>query len=197
MADGLPSLPDDVAVFTDVIGLLVSDVIGFLSPNVPQWGIFLDGVPVVLADNVVSFDYQASARVSKYNQEQGAFASYNKVMIPAEPKFKFSTGGSAADRQAFLESIQAIAGDLNLYDVVTPEAVYNSFNVTKQGYPRVADEANLITVEVWLEQIVIAGASSFSNTQSPTDASQQNNGLVQPGGAQAVVPIGSGGGVQQ
>lgn len=197
MAFGLPSLPPGVAVFTDAIDLLVSDILGIPNPSVPQWGIFLDGVPVVLADNVISFDYHSGSRISKYNQEQGAFASYNKVMLPAEPKFKFSTGGSAADRQAFLESIAAIAGDLNLYDVVTPEAVYVSYNVVKQGYPRVAEEANLITVEVWLEEVVIAGASSFSNTQSPTDAGQQNNGLVQPGGAMAVVPVGSGGGVQQ
>lgn len=179
MADGLPFLPDDVNVFTGIV-LLVADVTGILDLNVPQWGIFLDGEPVVLADNVLSFEYSGSSRISKYPQEQGAFASYNKVTVPAEPRFKFSTGGSIADRQAFLESIAAIVGDLNLYDVVTPEAVYSGYNVVKQGYPRTAEEAGLISVDVWLEQVVVAGASEFSNTTSPTDATQNNNGLVQP-----------------
>jgi hypothetical protein len=177
--NGLPSLPDNVAVFSDVV-LLVGDALGLFGYSIPQWGIFLDGQAVVLADNVISFEYSASSRISKYPQEQGAFASYNKVTVPAEPRFRFSTGGSLANRQAFLESIAAIAGDLNLYDVVTPEAVYTGFNVIRQGYPRTSEDANLISVDVYMEEVVIAGSSSFTNTTSPTDQAQLNNGLVQP-----------------
>lgn len=179
MADGLPALAADVNVFEDV-ALLVADAIGVLSFNLPQWGIFLDGEPVVLADNVISFDYSGSSRISKYPQEQGAFASYNKVTNPAEPVLKFSCGGSLARRTAFINSVDAISGDLNLYDIVTPEKVYSGYNVIRDGYPRTAEEANLITIEIRLEQVVIAGASSFSNTSNPNDSAQVNNGLQQP-----------------
>lgn len=179
MADGLPALPEGVSVFTDAV-LLIEDAVSLFFSAAPQWGIFLDGEPVVVSDNVVSFGFKKSARISKYPQEQGAFASYNKVSVPAEPRLKFSTGGSAADRQAFLASIAPLIDDLNLYDVVTPEVTYPGYNVVNYDYPRTANAAGLITVEVWLEEIVVAGASEFSNTASPTDASQTNNGLVQP-----------------
>jgi hypothetical protein len=179
MADGLPDLPAGVNVFSDAV-LLVADAVSLFSGVTPQWGIYLDGEPVVVADNVMAFGFKKSARISKYPQEQGAFASYNKVSVPGEPRLKFSTGGSVADRQAFLASIAPLIDDLNLYDVVTPEVTYSGYNVVNYDYPRTADKAGLITVDVWLEEVVVAGASEFSNTASPTDAGQTNNGLVQP-----------------
>jgi hypothetical protein len=179
MADGLPALPSDVNVSSQT-DLLTTDG-EFSSPTAaPQWGLYLDGAPVVVADNVVTFGFRKSARISKYPQEKGAFASYNKVSTPAEPTLKFSTGGSVADRQAFLASIAPLIDDLNLYDVVTPEVTYPGYNVIDYDYPRTADRAGLITVEVRLEEIVVAGASTFSNTASPTDAPRGSNGLVQP-----------------
>jgi hypothetical protein len=157
MANGLPALPSDVNVFSDVV-LLVADIVSILSSAAPQWGIYLDGEPVVVADNVVAFGFKKGARISKYPQEQGTFASYNKVAIPAEPRLKYSTGGSVADRQAFLDSIDPLVSDTNLYDVVTPEVTYSGYNVINYDYPRTADHAGLITV----------------------DAAETNNGLVQP-----------------
>jgi hypothetical protein len=179
LLDGLPALPASVTTFAN-LALLVADVIFAISEVPQQWGIFLDGVPGVAADNVIAFGFKQSARLSKYPQEQGAFASYNKVLTPAEPRLQFSTGGSVTDRQAFLESIAPLIFDLNLYDIVTPEATYSGYNVINYDYSRNADNAGLITVDVWLEEVVIAGASEFSNTQAPTDSAQANNGLVQP-----------------
>ena len=88
MANGLPSLPDSVSIFTNIV-LLVADAVTQPSQVTPQWGIFLDGDPVVVADNVLTFGFKKSARISKYPQEQGAFASYNKVATPAEPGLRF------------------------------------------------------------------------------------------------------------
>jgi hypothetical protein len=179
---GLPQLPPGVNVFSGA-PLLIADALSLIAPPnaTPQWGIFQDGNPVVVADNVIAFSFKKSARISKYPQEQGAFASYNKVNAPFEPKVKFSTGGSVADKQAFISSIDAISGDLNLYDVVTPEVTYPSCNVIDYDYDRNHGNAGLLEIDVWLEQVVIAGASSFSNTASPTDAARVNGGLVQAG----------------
>jgi hypothetical protein len=176
--EGLPSLPNTVAVF-DTATLLISDVLDALTYSVPQWGIFLNGFPVITSDNVTSFEYASQSRISKYPQEQGAFASYNKVSLPREPVFRFTTGGSISDRQDFINSVEAIVDDLNLYDVVTPEIVYSGYNVVRSSYPRQAEDANLITIDVHMEQVVIAGASTFSNTVDPSDQAQKNNGLVQ------------------
>jgi hypothetical protein len=176
--DGLPALPSGVNTFADLV-LLTADVISSIVGAPQEWGIFLDGEPVVVADNVLAIGFRKAARISKYPQEQGAFASYNKVAMPAEPKLQFSTGGSAIARQAFLASIAPLIGDLNLYDVVTPEQTYPSYNVINYDYDRNADNAGLLVVDVWLEEVVEAGPSTFSNTASPTDAPQKNNGLAQ------------------
>jgi hypothetical protein len=177
---GIPALPRNVNVFSATT-LLDADQVSLFGGATPQWGIFLDGAPVVVADNVMALDFRKFYRNSKYPQEQGAFATYNKVALPFEPRVSFSTGGSVADRQALLDSVDTISGNLNLYDVVTPEVTYHSCNVVGYDYRRYAANAGLLTVEVWLEQVVIAGRSTFSNTTSPSDAAQKNGGLVQPG----------------
>ena len=177
MANGLPPLPSSVNVFTDLV-LLIADAVTLPSQLSPQWGIYLDGEPVVVSDNVLTFGFKKGARISKYPQEQGAFASYNKVATPAEPRIRYSTGGSALDRQGFLASIEPLIGDLNLYDIVTPEMTYPSYNVVNYDYDRNAENVGLLEVDVWVEEVVVAGASTFSNTTSPTDAPQVNNGQV-------------------
>jgi hypothetical protein len=181
-ASGLPALPAGVNVFSGAV-LLVADAISIAPTSVSQWGIFLDGEAVVVADNVTAFSFKKSSRISKYPQEQGAFASYNKVAVPFEPKIKFSTGGSIEDKANFIASVDAISGDLNLYTVVTPEVSYASCNVVDYDYDRNHGNAGLLEIDVWLEQVVIAGTSTFSNTASPTDATQQQGGIVQPGSA--------------
>lgn len=175
-------MPAGVSVFSDAV-LLVTDAVSVAAASVTQWGIFADGVPVVISDNVMAFSFKKSSRISKYPQEQGAFSSYNKVNAPFETKIKFSTGGSIADKQAFIDSIDAISGDLNLYTCVTPEVSYPSCNVIGYDYDRNHGNAGLLEIEVWLEQVVIAEASTFSNTTKPSDAGQLNGGLVQPGSA--------------
>jgi hypothetical protein len=178
--DGLPFLPSGVDVFTDVV-LAIADAIDlFLFGARSQWGIYLDGVPVVLADNVMKMGFRQDWRISTTPQEQGAFASYNKVATPFEVKFTFSTGGSVARREAFLQSIADIAGDTNLYEVVTPEKVYFDCNITHQEYDRDSQKAGMVNVDVWLQEIRETGAATFSNTKSPAGASQENQGLVQP-----------------
>ena len=182
---GLPALPSGVVAFNQAT-LLISDALTVAAALVkPQWGIFLYGLPVILADNVVTLEYKQDWRLSTYPQEQGAFATYNKVALPYEAKIRFSTGGTTIERQAFLLSIAAIADNLLIYDIVTPEQVYLHCNVVHYDYKRQASSAGLIAVDVWLEQVVINGPATFSNTTiNPTSSPATNNGLVQgvPGG---------------
>lgn len=176
---GLPALPASVTVFQQAT-LLIADALTLASALVrPQWGIFLAGVPVILADNVVTLEYSQDWRLSTYPQEQGAFATYNKVAMPFSAKVRFSTGGTVQDRQAFLLSVAVIAGNLLIYDIVTPEQVYLHCNVVHYDYKRAAHDVGLIAVDVWLEEIVLAGAATFSNTQDPTGSARVDNGLVQ------------------
>lgn len=191
---GLPSLPGNLESLFGNVSLLTSDSVGnSFGGATPQWGIFLNGEPVVLCDNVVSFDYKQDFAISNYPIEQGAFSSYNKVQKPFEVKFRFSTGGSQSDRQNFLNSIDAIIADVNLYDVVTPEKTYTSVNLVHQDYRRTAtDGAGLISVDVWCEQVrasaqtqssSVAGASSGSGGAGATPGTN----VFQSGSPNAVV----------
>jgi hypothetical protein len=163
--------------------LLLGDLVTSIgaNPGIPQWGLFDEfGDSVIAADNVLDFNYKKAWRVADYPIQEGGFQSYNKVQEPFDIIFRFTCGGSVADRQAFLDSIAAIDGDTNLYTAVTPEEVFQNVNVNGVSYPRTADRVGLITVDVRLTQIIPAPSPVFGNTQSPSGASPINTGTVQP-----------------
>src|ERR1039458_7014020 len=115
---GLPALPAAIAGLFSEVALMTSDGVSSSSSSESQWGIFLNGAAVVIADNVISVDFRQDFTISNYPIEGGAFASYNKVQHPFEVKIGFSTGGGNADRASMFNSIAAIISDTNLYDVV-------------------------------------------------------------------------------
>ena len=175
----VPGVPPLSSFATGVVTLLVADALALLGGLiVPTWGIFMNGVPVIEADSVASLDYRQEWSISNYPVEKGAFESYDKVQTPFEARVRFASGGSQANRQALLDSIAAIAGDLNLYDVVTPEAIYQSANVQRYSYDRAAARVGLMVVDVWLVQVRVSATQIF--TQSPSSSNAQATGQVQP-----------------
>ncbi|OBQ90034.1 phage baseplate protein [Mesorhizobium sp. AA23] len=165
-----------------ILELLTQDALGLLSSalGLQPWGIYFGGVPVIIADNIVEVQYRQQWSISDFPVEQGAFQSYDKVQIPYDARLRFTAGGSAANRAAMLASIAAVAGDTNLYDVVTPEAVYLSCNITHYDYSRRSNEGmGLLSVDIWLIEVRQAVSAAMSNTQDPSGASQVNGGTVQ------------------
>ena len=163
---GVPALARDVLNAVLTPDLLIADAVSFFtSTEAPQWGLFKDGVPVILADSVITMDYKQDWNLSSYPVEKGAFESYNKVQLPFGIKLRFATGGSEADREAYLNSIAAAAASLELFDVVTPEAIYTSVNVFHQDYNRRASNVGLIVVDVWCMEIRVTATAAFGNTQ--------------------------------
>lgn len=153
---------------------------GFGFSPAPQWGIFKNGQPVVTADSVQRIEYRQDWDMLDYPLEQGAFESYNKVNGPFEAKVRFATGGTEADRQALLSSIEAIASTLEFYDVVTPEKIYQSTNIVHFDYSRTAaNGVGLLQVDVWLLEIRVNATAQFSNTQADASADPVNDGTVQ------------------
>lgn len=172
-------------ILTSVLTADAADFSGF--EQAQQWGIFKDGEPVVVADSVNAFGYMQDWPISTYPVEEGGFETYDKVQLPFEQRVRFVTGGDREDRQALLDSIEAIAGDLNLYDVVTPEKVYLSCNVIHCDYERNEGRgAGLIRVNVYLMEVRVAASAQYnsatpvSNAKDPGSNDQVNNGTVQP-----------------
>lgn len=165
-----------------ILQLLTRDAVGLLSGSFSRqpWGIYSGGAPVILADNVVEVQYRQQWSISDFPVERGAFESYDKVQVPYDARLRFTAGGSEANRAAMLASIAAVAGDTNLYDVVTPEAVYLSCNFTHYDYSRRSNEGlGLLSVDIWLIEVRETVSAAMSNTKDPSGASQQNGGTVQ------------------
>jgi hypothetical protein len=162
--------------------LLTSDLISDIAPVNSVWGIYSGGVPVIVADSVADMSYRQEWVVSDYPVEQGAFQSFDKVQLPFDVHFRY-LAGSAAARQALLASIAAIANTTNLYDVVTPDAVYNSVTITHYDYARAAHRGlGLLGVDVWALWVnqQAAAANASGNTASPSGANPVSNGTQQP-----------------
>lgn len=202
---GVPALGD---YSSGNAALLTSDAVGLISlvaaTIFPQWGIYLDGAPVVAPASALTqgfssigtlatafglslpvtasfkdVDYDQDWPIATYPVEGGQFQSYDKVQMPFRFGVRLMSGGSQVQVGQFLDLIDGMANDLNLYDVVTPSNVYSDCNVTHYGYRRSAESGvSLVTVDVWFEQIRIATTLSFSNTASPTDAGQLSSGNV-------------------
>lgn len=215
----VPMLPGVPPVFRNATNNNIQPVPGAVSdgPGVstaanvtPQWGIYnSDGNQVLVPDSVVALDdFLHEFIVSDFPIEEGSFGSFNKVAKPFEGRFIFNKGGTQADRSEFLDILEAIVRDLELYTLVTPEIVYPNVNVQAYRYRRRADNGyQLISVEIRLVEIRVAASPQFSNTQDPTQNPVVNGGAIQaqvPNGAQTaqaqgdlagapgVGPVGSG-----
>lgn len=169
-ADLLDNVSGDLAADAGIDDASLDGVESVTSTAVrgqPEWGIFKSGQSVIQADNVVGFDYRKDWTISDYPIEEGAFESYDKVELPFDARVRFSCGGSLDTRTDFLKSIQDIAGDLELYDVVTPTKTYQSCNITHVDYRQTAQNGvGLMVVEVYLQEIRDTATASFSQTAS-------------------------------
>jgi len=164
----------------------ISNLLWHAAQQPPSWGIFSgsDTTPVLTADSIIDFAARSLWDVASFPVQQGGFASYNKVIVPAEYSVRMTKGGTQTDRQNFLAQIAAIAGDTNLYTILTPEVSYQNCNVTRYEVTRRgAAGAYFLDVDVYFITINQASAQYQSATQNALDATAQpatNTGTVQP-----------------
>lgn len=191
---GVPPLSSygAVAIGADIL-LTADSILGGILDLSPQWGFFLDGQPVVTSDNVASFNFKQEFAISDYPTEMGGFASYNKVQIPINIGFRFTTGGSVDARTAMIQSIMAVVGDTNFYQAMTPENTWDSLNFVHWSMNREAMRGNgLLVIDVLAFEVRIGDqANNFQDTAAPSGAAPANNGPQQssqmgPEGASAV-----------
>ena len=200
------SIPATVAFVTSD----VSAVLALFSP--PKWGIVdsTSGAFIFEPDTYLGVDFREEWRVPTYPIENGGFSAYNKVLEPYDVRVTFAigspqnpfasivgglTGTSGSARSALLAQLNAAAGSLNLYTVLTPDQSYTNVNIIHVSYDRRAAEggASMLVIEVWLKYINLTVTSSYSTSQTPTpDTSNAQNPAAQPeqnqGSVQPYVP---------
>ena len=178
----VPGVPP--VIFSDPavdIGTLLTSSLDTVGIGDEVWGIYSGGTNVITADTVTGFEYRNESTLSNYPVESGKLETFDKVAQPFETRVRFASGIDAANRSGLLASIDAIAGDLNLYDVVTPEAVYVNANITRYTYQRTNESGvGMLVVDVFLQEVRIATSSgTTSSTAQPSGADPVDGGTVQ------------------
>lgn len=185
IAPGVPAIPRLPGAVGAILDLLTADAQSLFGGLAEQpWGLFLNGAPVVTAESVISFDFKKAASISSFPVENGGFESYNKVQRPYDVRLRFSTGGTAADRQELLESAQAAVDSLDLMDAVSPEAVYANVNPIFMDYRRTATNGRgLILVDVFCEEVRVRASSTFTTSTATTTPTTPGASSTPTGGA--------------
>lgn len=136
--------------------------------------------------SVVSFEFNKETKISSFPVEQGGFATYNKVILPANPVVTLSLQATEAERTQFLAAIEDACNSTDLYNVVTPEVTYINYSLERYSYRRTAQQGvTRLVVEIPLLEVrqVSAAfaqvASPISAPQAPDAAPQINNGITQ------------------
>lgn len=155
-----------------------------LYPN--DWGIFnpKTGDPVFVVDTCVSLENKETTKVSTFPVENGAFASYNKVVEPTRPKVRLAVGGQQAISN-LLDQLAVAVRSLELYDVVVPEHYYLNMCLESYDYKRSNKTGqNMLEVDLTLVEIrQVATATTTVKIASPkkaTAATKKPTGNEQP-----------------
>jgi hypothetical protein len=148
-----------------------------VSAVLPQWGIFLNGAPVIQPASFISqalstvapvvapvlaafglsfpvfasfidYEYKQDWPISDYPVEDGGFQSYDKVQQPFELRVRITCAGSAVERQQSLAAIDAVANSLQLFTVMTPEGGYDSCCPSHYDYKRTNDNGGVSMITV-------------------------------------------------
>jgi hypothetical protein len=174
--DGVPPLAsygDDTAQ-----PLVTQDSQEVAAVTARQWGIYnTHGDLIVDPDNIAALEYGAEWRIADYPMEEGEFGSYNKVAMPYSVRVTMSKGGTLSDRQAFEHSVQGIAPNLTLYNVLTPEATYVGVNIERLSLYRGSDRGSgMLTYEIGLREIREAGEVQFDDDDTGNEVNGSDAG---------------------
>lgn len=155
------------------------------------WGIFNEyGVPILLADSVISLNFSNSYSISQAPLEQGSFASYNKVAEPYKATVQLSkASGGTLMRGVFLKQIDMLAASTLKFHIITPEYVYTNACIAGYDLVREAqDGAQLIKVNLHLEEVrEVMVMYKSDEMKNPDDTQSKDGGEKQPLGASEMV----------
>ncbi len=173
---------DFVNNFSSQWGILNSEGISFTG-----FGASLIGA----VQSMYSLNYNKQMAVADFPVEQGGFASYNKVEMPANPIIVLNFMGNVSDREQFINAIDVATKSTDLYTIITPEITYVNYTIEKYNYSRSAARGKtLISIQLYLKEIRQVSQQNPNNSggaingsNNPTNSGSQSNGQVQSSAA--------------
>lgn len=205
---------------------------GFVPSVAGNLGASKSGTPVLTPDSVLSLEWHGEERISDYPVQNGQFASYNKVKVPFDLRMVMTCQGlnyvqsalqsvtqsldqalgqlglafgQPMSRDAFLKQLDTMLDSTDLYDVVTPDKVYQNVNLV--GYNHAKQDtkgAVMIIAELMFREVrevlqagnvavlPIAGQilSNSETAASPVDVGTVSGVALEPGDFQPTFPPG-------
>lgn len=176
----IPQVAGGLAVGTALINLM--DLLA------PRWGIYTaDGAVALEPDNFLEVGYVNVSNLSTYPQEEGAFASYNKVQTPRACSVTVSKGGTKKAMVDFATALESLQASLDLYTIVTPARSYENMNVDRCEYRRSSSSgagiviATLHFTEIRQASAVFPQNGAISASNAPATAlPSASNGQTYP-----------------
>ena len=187
---------------------------GFVPSVAGKLGGNKSGNPVLTPDSVLSLEWHGEERISDYPVQNGQFVSYNKVKVPFDLRMVMTCQGKNViqdalqsvtqslnqalsniglafgqpmSRDAFLRQLDEMLDSTDLYDVVTPDKVYQNVNLVAYNHAKKNDEGGtLIIAELMFREVRESGQAAYSGatvgnqlaSNSETAASPVNLGTV-------------------
>jgi hypothetical protein len=196
---GVPQLARPIGALAAVLPAIISKLQVQAMPQVlfqavkalPVWGVFdVTGSQVIAPDSIMAFGLRAEYRVSDYPVQDGQFASYDKVTVPAEIMLRMVKGSTLQDRVNFEDACEFVAASLDTYSIITPERTYTNMNPFRFEVNRVERKgAFFIEAEMYFRKILQTdaqystaptAASNTTNAQNPAAVPPSSLGVVQP-----------------
>ncbi|KPA87284.1 hypothetical protein PF66_06194 [Pseudomonas asplenii] len=188
----LPGIPDlrrstfGVLAQTGLLGKLQGlDIFGLLDAFLnPTWQLvsYETGKLIIEPDSVIGFEFRADARVAGYPMEQGAFASYNKVVLPNECRMRVTCGGNGKmDRGKFLVTLERLKDSVEKFQIVTPDRTYPVVTLAAFDYKRTATNGiTLLTVDLLMQEVRETAGVVFGPVKEPAAADPASMSCLKP-----------------
>ena len=181
MSFGAPILANPItgAVLSGVGGLIPSGGILFNGLQV-LWGVFdASGNLAIQPDTFYGVEPATPYMISDYPIEQGTFGTYNKVKVPERVAVRMVTGGTEANRTAFIAVLDRMVADTNVYTIVNPDKTWKNMNLMSYDFRRDArNGANMLMVNCLFQEIRSIQSVSYS---SLTPSASQTNPTTSTG----------------
>lgn len=148
----------------------------------PHWALLdKNGKTVIVPDSVISFEYRGENKISSYPVELGSFSSYNKVAFPYDIRLLVACGGQGGtSRATFLQVLDLMLQSTEMYDLVTPDFVYQNVNLTRFDYRRQATNGvSLLLTDLQFEEVRVTATATYDSTAQASGAPEKSLGTVQ------------------
>ncbi len=142
------------------------------------------GIPLLIPDTVLEFEYRGEMKIPTYPIENGGFKSYNKVYVPFDARLTCACNGNGAmTREQFLNAVESLRSGIEALVpvfIMTPDEIYSPCSLIHVDYRRHARAGvSMIAVQLWFHEIRAYGVTA-KTTAAPSGADPQPAGQVAP-----------------